>query len=168
MKYLLLPIKSIYMCDILNRQKTYEIRRKIPKCDLPIIVLLYCSNSGQPLIKCDLSDNFSIYHLTHMFAKDTKSLNGKIVGQFTLNNIIRFDTDNSNDIYSVVQICKAACLDLVEMVNYQIGLPYLYALQIDDLEIFDKPKSLSDFIDSNGNAVIKAPQHFMYVFDKTV
>ena len=43
MKSILISIKPKWVAKILNGEKTIEIRKTMPKCDLPIDVYIYCT-----------------------------------------------------------------------------------------------------------------------------
>ena len=43
MKAIMISIKPKYVAQILNGDKTIEIRKTMPKCDFPITVYLYCT-----------------------------------------------------------------------------------------------------------------------------
>lgn len=153
MKSILISIKPKYVADILNCRKTIEIRKTMPKCDLPIDVYIYCTKDkkyGYCWNGCD-------------------DICGKVVAKFTLNKVIKFDLieeqkykGNSNDdilkynkcIRKQNEIAKKSCLTICDLIYYcdtkalgtnqkeMIG----YAWHISNLVIFDKPKELSEFI----------------------
>lgn len=126
MKSILISIKPEWVAKILNREKIVEIRKTIPKCDLPINVYIYCTK-GKPRI-VDLRDDA-------FYLGCSPRLNGKVVAKFTLNKIS--DSDKTN-------CCVGSCLTYDEIMRYTKGKKF-YAWHIDNLEIFDKPKELSEF-----------------------
>ena len=104
MKKILLSIKPEHVVDILNRKKTIEIRKYIPKCELPIEVLIYCCKPKRfwhvgcmgffnddlwyhPVKKtyiCD--DSCELMCLPEGYTyTENNFLNGKVVAKFTLN-----------------------------------------------------------------------------------
>lgn len=172
MKSILISIKPKWVAKILNGEKTIEIRKSMPKCDLPIDVYIYCSKD-----KSVLRGVSAYAHLPHprmdgkptiRFNKDFPVLNGKVVAKFTLNKVeeIRFDDK---------EVQRKACLTEDELFDYLfVNEPYHedmkkgYAWHIDDLVIFDEPKELSEFIQSKRKnyeepAVQKAPKSWCYV-----
>ena len=169
MKAVLISIKPRYVKDILKGIKTLEIRKSIPKCDLPIDVYIYCTkNQGKKnylsIVKTDLSNG----------DKYEWKLNGKVVAKFTLKKV--------EDFYNLDNIGLAmACLSKEEINTYLKG-KIGYAWHIADLEIFNKPKELSEFfkptcngcpfentqtchndIDGKLCRITKAPQSWCYV-----
>ena len=144
MKAIMISIKPKYVADILNGKKTIEIRKTIPQeyldyCidsdkKVPIEVYIYCTKE-KPFIT-------GIYNHEHKIVygdieNKKRNVNGKVVAKFTLNNV--------EDFYNLDNISLAmACLTKEELNNYLKG-KIGYAWHIDNLEIFDKPKELSEF-----------------------
>ena len=104
MKSILIVIKPEQVVKILMGEKTAEILKTMPKCDLPIDVYIYCTKIGVSVEK-DCGLGFP------------EPINGKVLAKFTLKRI--------DDISRKVM--------------------RLYAWNISDLQIFDKPKELSEF-----------------------
>lgn len=119
-KSIIISIQPQWVEKILNGKKTIEIRKSIPKCDLPIDVYIYCTKSDINLYKvirevymyfdmgvAEPFEDFKYYKLDdYDYSNKGKArfniddgfydelyckLNGKIVAKFTLNNIERFD-----------------------------------------------------------------------------
>ena len=148
MKVILISIKPKWVAKILNGKKTIEIRKTMPRCDLPIDVYIYCCKSKK-----------KDYHLIEVIDTDTHKegyeydyyigskgyldwcLDGKVVAKFTLKHI-----DNlSNHFTTPYLYTKETCLTWEEILNYRNnGL--CYAWHISNLEIFDKPKEISEFM----------------------
>ena len=166
MKAILISIKPKWVAKILNGEKTIEIRKTMPKCDLPINVYIYCTKEDS---LCRLKDYPKDRYVCEQEFKcnDFPKLDsgydgkGKIVAKFTLNEItMPFLKD----------ITKTSCLTVEELRNYLKGKP-CYAWHIDNLVIFDKPKELSEFkqewYDCGNNfhskPLTKAPQSYMFV-----
>ena len=125
MKAILISIKPKYVADILNHKKTIEIRKTMPKCDLPIDVYIYCCKPRKYEIGCHI--NF-------------KRVEGTVVAKFTLNKVEEISKYQSiNPLYTI-----PACLTAKEWCDY-LGEKYGYAWHISNLEIFNKPKELSEF-----------------------
>ena len=135
MKAIMISIKPQWVEKILNGEKTIEIRKTKPKCELPCKVYIYCTKCKK-LYKC--VSNF-----------DEDLLNGKVVAEFTLNKIDTLERDlndwlpkNRYDISN--ELLKDINLNQEQLWNYGQGKT-LYAWHIDDLKIYDKPKELSEF-----------------------
>lgn len=121
-RYLLLPIKPEHLVNILNGKKTIEIRKYMPKCDLPIEVLCYCTKPKRfwhvgcmgfyndelwyhpvkNIYICDDSCELMCLPEGYTYTKDN-FLKGKIVAKFTLSNISSYEVDmtcyEQNSIY---------------------------------------------------------------------
>lgn len=168
MKKILISIKPEWVKKILNGEKTIEVRRTAPKCELPCEVYIYCTK-GKPSISPFL---FYENNLPPHIVGD--EINGKVVAKFTLNKVeaiccegLENGCGGHNYFYSLEDgedIRKKACLDEFDLRNYlgtkldgdEVG----YAWHIDDLVIFDKPRKLGEF-DKQGsylNPSIKCPK----------
>lgn len=190
-KAILLSIKPKYVAKILNGEKTIEIRKTIPKCDLPIDVYIYCTkdlkNGKEALTWLNEKALKQVKNITY----NGKELLGKVVAKFTLRNIEEikpFDEYNSpfGLAYKLTEekiiTCQKAQLTYDEYNRYlkdKTG----YAYHIEDLVIFDRPKELWEFNSFNGivpcnkchfqgvsncecnhcNSLYKAPQNYCYV-----
>lgn len=148
MKSILLSVRPEWVAKILNGKKTLEIRKTAPKCDLPIEVYIYCTKTIKPL---------SDYGWGEFTFDDLPKL-GKVVAKFTLKKIERiYIRDSDKGIFdepdyeietnglSPQELCKGSCLTQEEIYDYMVNGSG-YAWHISDLQIFDEPKELSDFM----------------------
>ena len=69
--------------------------------------------------------------------KTRRAVNGKVFAKFMLNNIEEIKPMTS---------LNGSCISYVELRKYLGDTLRGYAWHIDDLEIFDEPKELSDFL----------------------
>ena len=85
---ILMSIRPEWLVKILNGEKTIDIRKTMPKCELPIDVYLYCTK-GKPLVDDYYPDLniYKAYFLGDYGYTKTPVLNGKVVATFTLNKI---------------------------------------------------------------------------------
>ena len=153
MKAILISIQPKYVKKILNMEKTLEIRRTMPKCDLPIDVYIYCTkNQGKKnyisIVKIDLSNG----------DKYEWKLNGKVVAKFRLNDIknifaihMPFNYFYKATDLTLQQLTDKSCLTQIELDEY-LRRKKGYAWIIDDLEILDLPLTIS-----------KPPQSWCYI-----
>lgn len=171
-KSIIISIKPKWVKKILNGKKTIEIRKSIPKCDLPIDVYIYCTK-GKPYLYESffedwwwndgvlepLADRYGVrlsdFKLPEKFHDSeskgwNKLLNGFIVAKFTLNkvdkvlnNLFTFIIEGKETGYTN-SIAKRSCLDFNDMHKYLYDKDG-YAWHIDKLQIFSKPMDLSDF-----------------------
>ena len=154
MKAILLSIKPKWVAKILNGEKTIEVRKTMPKCDLPIDVYIYCTKGK------------GIKNFVSMYKRDLSTdeivggcyINGKVIAKFTLNKVEEigcyskgcYPYPYSTDILLPDELEEKSCLTNKELENYlgtkdcsvgSVG----YAWHISNLVIFDKPKELSEF-----------------------
>lgn len=156
MKAIMISIKPQWIEKILNGEKTIEIRKTKPSCELPCKVYIYCTktknNVGKKVVPPD--------YLTepHYFTKKYicganygECINGKVVAEFTLNKVDEFHIPyTAKYLYDALNsknenILQQSCLDIEEMLEYLKNKYYGYAWHIDNLKIYDKPKELSEF-----------------------
>lgn len=160
MKNILISIKPEWVEKILNGEKTIEIRKTMPKCELPCKVYIYETKGKGKFVNC---------------GKKRENIGGKVVAEFTLKYIIRFDIAGLEWWNMKEPILESACLTKKQLEDY-IGNKIGYAWRIKDLKIYDKPKKLDTFIIGKvaldcgyGNYNIynkvleKAPQSWCYV-----
>lgn len=166
MKAILISVQPEYVYKILNKEKILEIRKSIPKCELPCKVYIYCTkdnsykllqdNETGQYFKGITSGNDTIHPSNTEYGMNCEyeiqcctRLNGKVVAEFTLNRVEEFSVGSlrSDDIE------KLACLSYKQMIDYFYKPEELdgrhskqgYAWHIDNLIIYDTPKELSDF-----------------------
>lgn len=145
-KAILISIRPEWVEKILNGEKTIEIRKSMPKCELPIDVYIYCSNPNK-------------YRLWRSSYRNV--LNGKVVAKFTLNKVEKFKVEhlpllqemgyiNPYTLISFTGNLKTmyleqnSCLLLEDVYKYAQN-ENVFAWHIENLQIFDKPMELSEF-----------------------
>lgn len=143
-KAILMAVQPQHLEKILNGEKTIEIRKTIPKCDFPIDVYLYCCKSNVPYPILPKDKKWGEGYLA----------NNKVVAKFTLNKWNYGGTSQNQKIYNLApeyipieELLTKSCLTKDEMATYEytnhkVGV---FAWNIDNLQIFDKPMELSDF-----------------------
>lgn len=164
MKSILISIKPEWVAKILNGEKTIEIRKTAPKCELPIDVYIYCTHGYKlnDLRKENIGIEFGISKSksNNVIWLIPPIINGKVVAKFTLREVeeIKFHILTKTNTYGIQrteatftaktlsyrELTKLSCLAgdyLMEYLNDTDG----YAWHISDLQIFDKPRELSDF-----------------------
>lgn len=165
MKAILISIKPEWIEKIFNSEKTIEIRKTKPNCELPIKVYIYCTKPKRWFI----DSPFTIFSYEELWIQDNKiyngkedslwnpkfnhyyHLNGRVVAEFTLNEIeviksIREKRNGSSYQYHELndRILKQSCLSEEQILDYTNGND-LYGWHIDNLKVYDKPKELSEF-----------------------
>ncbi|NLE05724.1 MAG: hypothetical protein GX638_13125 [Crenarchaeota archaeon] len=147
-KKILISIKPQWVEKILNGEKTVEIRKTMPKCELPVKVYIYCTKAikFKDVYLHELKKVNGKYELG---LHGNNIINGKVVGEFTLNKVeMLYGAD--------AEIEKQTCLTMGELYKYAKG-KNLYSWHIEDLIIYDTPKELSEF------GLTKAPQSYQYI-----
>lgn len=170
MKEILISIKPQWVAKILNGEKTLEIRKTKPKCELPVKVYIYCTKAIE-------FKGINLYELKKVNDKyelglhGDNTINGKVVAEFTLNKVEEHkfnyifenpETSEEELTYNfTTQEMKNAGFDLGweldEFLYYYGKEKTLYAWHIEDLVIYDTPKELSEF------GPTRAPQSWQYV-----
>lgn len=172
-KAILISIKPEWVEKILNGKKTIEIRRTMPKCDLPIDVYIYCTkpnrfpntSNGNKTQILTLDESTNKYRLWR--SSYGTVLNGKVVAKFTLNKVSdvlkNYKRKSNGKTYvdyisncGEINWCQKACFSPLELENY-LSLKNGYAWHIDNLQIFDNPMELSEFYRNN----------WLYIFEST-
>lgn len=147
MKAILLSVQPQWVEKILNREKTIEIRKTKPNIELPCKVYIYCSYSKRPMNLCCYSLNSGNYKLMNKeeYDKDFAfSVNGRVVAEFTLKNIVNFDIESLVFMGKEKELMQKACLGGLSLRKY-LGNKIGYSWGIEDLKIYDNPKELSEF-----------------------
>lgn len=150
MKAILISIKPKWVAKILNGEKTIEIRKTMPKCDLPIDVYIYCTKEKEKCCFVDYRPCGNSGYLTTKLDCMGEELNGKVVAKFTLNRVDEHHVLPNERIlpfnWNVEQKLEQLCLTKEEVMAYGKGQDYqAFLWHIFNLEIFNKPKELSEF-----------------------
>jgi len=165
MKSVLISIRPEWIVKILNGEKTIELRKSYPKCELPCKVYIYCTKGKSLYKSIECNEYFEYYSFEHWSETDT-IVNGKVFAEFILNKVTKheknyidvednlcynflgedvkkagFTFDDKNAVASINALCE---FDLF-VESYGQGKP-LYAWHIEDLKIYEKPKELCDFL----------------------
>lgn len=167
MKAILISVRPEWVEKILNGEKTIEIRKTMPKCELPIKCYIYCTKPRRWFI----DSPFTMFSYEELWIQDGKiyngkddslwkpdfnhyyRLNGKVVGEFTLNKVRDYVIrKQDNKFYwgfeskeDIMNLLNKSCLNGDQIFNYIGDSNHCYAWHIDDLKIYDKPKELSEF-----------------------
>lgn len=173
MKAILMSIKPRFVADILNRNKTIEVRKRFPK-DYRGWVYIYCTKEKPYLYKDYDSETTGdkVFTSTEKpLPNEEQYLGGKVVARFYCDNVekqymfgkVVVDTQKTQD------FLKKCCLTVEELNKYLgVKTKFMYAIYISQLEIFDEPKELNQFIQSKRKSweepnVKRPPQSWCYV-----
>ena len=155
MRNVLIAIRPQNCKQIIDLDKTIEVRKSKPKIDTPFKCFIYCTKEKQQYLQS--RDNMFFYlenkdfiggHGAGLYTR----LNGKVIGEFVCDCIDEIDVVD-NEIMTYVQvnnkpdmcITHETCLDvdkLQKYLNNKIG----YGWHISDLVVYGKPKELSEFL----------------------
>ena len=169
-KAVLISINPKWVKEILNGKKTLEVRKTIPKLDIPFKCYIYCTKSKPEIapfnidnkwIVEEFSDETTFANGCTMNMRDT--LNGKVVAEFICDYEWNIDMEmimnpEVNTPKEVESLTTLTDMTIEELNNY-LGKKVGYAWNIRDLQIYDNPKELSEF------GIKKAPQSWCYVED---
>lgn len=195
MKSILISIKPKWCAKIMNGDKTIEVRKKFPK-DYVGWVYLYCSKkdgfTGKIRDGVDCYDgelykyNFDKGHKVKekkglFYDGETliNSINGKVVARFwcdKVEEILNYGLARRSEIM-MEDLLKKSCLTMRQLNKYAPHKEYkdddyIYAIHISKLEIFNKPKELSEFWNCgkqvrkgvfNYSIIHKAPINYCYI-----
>ena len=177
MKSIMISIKPLYVEKILNGEKTIEIRKTMPKCELPCKVYIYCtkpkkwwafSNWGATSdeLVWKIKDKVKMCNGLEVWDDDCEKLNSKVIADFILNKVDTLERDlndwlpkNRYDISN--ELLKNINLNQEQLWNYGQGKT-LYAWYIDDLKVYDKPKLLQVFFRPCGDCDKKDTDRCIY------
>ena len=154
---ILISIKPKYVADILNGKKTIEIRKTMPKCELPVTVYIYCTKQQDIVRIVKIPRDHYVCERAFDVHKDFLNMHsgwsakGKVVAKFTLNKIdsyvnglnweyLQKGAGSYDDFESIL---KPSCLTEDDLWNYVDDLSF-FAWHIENLQIFDKPMELTD------------------------
>ena len=184
-KVILMSIHSNPLINILNEDKLREIRKKFPK-DYRGWIYLYCCKGGAPVF---IPWEFEVEKQedgTYKALTDFEKGNGKVVARFWCDGVdeyihgINCDRLEKSDYEDFVKdnVCELSCLSEDELHAYASDLAFS-SIHITRLEVFDKPKPLSDFrkvgyemfqyqtmrtSEADKWRLTRAPQSWQYVF----
>lgn len=157
-KAILISINPKWVKKILNGEKTIEIRKIMPKCDLPIDVYIYCTKQDSLMKLSNFRKDKYIcgkeYDITDfVWLNSDYEGKGKVVAKFTLNKVEEIEYVSSMACFDLYygkkgmkeeKILSKSCLSFDELYDY-LRHKNGYAWHIDNLVIFDKPKELGEF-----------------------
>lgn len=186
---MLMAIRPEWLVKILNGEKTIEVRKLFPK-DYVGWVYLYCSKGIKKnyhvIEVIDTDTGWRGYEYDYYLSSDSSYLDdcleGKVVARFwcdkveeiVCHNMFNAPTYNTELLFER-QLCIKSCLGVYDLFDY-LGNKNGYAIHISKLEIFDRPKELSEFYNYDreyydSKSVIrlvkkyltKAPQNYCYI-----
>ena len=157
MNEIMLSIRPKWCELIASGQKTIEVRKTKPKCNVPFKVYIYCTEDFRTSTK-DRNHKFWIGEPINGVSDGRYLGNGKVIGEFVCDRVVDVDCDSVApfDKDSGSYIDKQICIDREQFLEYT-RFRCCFGWHISDLIIYDKPKDLSDF------GMKRPPQSFCYV-----
>lgn len=180
MKSVLISIRPKWCGLIASGKKTIEVRKTMPKLPPPFKCYIYCTQDKRLSFWRSKTYAYADDRSHNMF--DIRG-NGKVIGEFVCDNIDTYDDDT---IFSFRYEDYArwndfdlnrACIHPEDFQNYADG-KWLYGWHISDLEIYDNPRELSEFVNGSSrlefsktkdgfplkySGIQKPPQSWCYV-----
>ena len=171
MKSVLISIQPKWVEKIASGEKTIEVRKTEPKCEVPFKAYIYETKGATEMPWIDEDGHF-IY-----------KGRGQVIGEFVCDKVFllhpyTYDGGNADrERRKLIQtfegsskeneILAETCLTQDEMFDYIGAGNYGYGWHISDLKIYDKPKELSEFFTPMGKRpsymVERPPQSWQYV-----
>ena len=174
-KAVMISIRPKWCAKIIIGRKTMELRKSVPKLEVPFKCYIYCT-SGHPYISVKGGNLDRDTVRTNTVGR----CNGKVIGEFVCDYIL--------------QRCEMANADIAEQQSCvrrediyfkysEEGKHYIYGWHISDLKIYDAPKDLGEFkglckvdadccacpyynytkMDCDGRKIKRPPQSWCYV-----
>ena len=152
MKAVLMSVKPNWCVPIASGEKTVEVRKTVPKLDLPFKCYIYCTSSN--VHECLMLNEVGVKLI---YATNYKTAipfgghigNGKVIGEFICDNISFTDIVNGNEevgwYVNNMYAMKGSCLDEYDILNYCPKEATIYGWHISKLLIYKEPKELSSF-----------------------
>lgn len=133
MKAVLISIRPQWCELIASGKKTVEVRKTRPNLQTPFKCYIYCTKGH---FHKEYSDTAKAWKENAL---------GKVIGEFTCSSVECFTTDYRRNEEQTARISRLSCVDMVSLMEYEANSPCLYGWHISDLQIYEKPKPLSEF-----------------------
>jgi len=163
MKTIMISIRPKWVAKILNGEKTIEIRKKFPKDYVGWVYIYNTKTTKDGVLKLAYIGNKLEFVLSY---DKTSKYQGKVVARFWCDKVEEIKPSNLDN------FVKDSCLTTQELENYLwSNICCGYAIHITKLEIFNKPREISEFekeIGRDENVITYgrltcAPQSWCYV-----
>ena len=185
MKSILLSIRPQWVAKILNEEKTIEVRKRFPK-NYVGWVYIYCTKDKKNYLYWDwydppfVEEEWFVSNIPNIWDDDRKNINGpfngKVIARFwcdkveEIDLVDRWDWEYETETKREDDLLNYSCLTREELDNYlkeKLG----YAIHFNELEIFDRPKYLTEYYKSYVETekgiyyqvLTKAPQNYCYI-----
>ncbi|KAF5053589.1 hypothetical protein DSECCO2_396910 [anaerobic digester metagenome] len=160
MKSVMLSIRPQWCELIASGKKTIEVRKSHPKLETPFKCYIYCTIGGDALCpphvnspKWDIhrrgngTPNGRKMTASERDKSDYHFTNGKVIGEFVCDSVMNFFGDSR--FWLDEKAVEQTCLTGNQIREYANGKD-AYGWHISALQIYDKPKELSEFFRATG------------------
>lgn len=129
MTELMISIQPKWVEKIVSGEKTVEVRKTRPNCEVPFKCYIYCT---QGKLK-DLGVIGNKIYQKRM----------KVIGEFLCDKIVKFPHDLYDPAFS--ETADLSCVGIDGLSEYLGHKDYGYGWHITDLVVYDEPRELSEF-----------------------
>ena len=156
MKAVMLSVRPQWCELICNGKKTIEVRKTRPKLGTPFKCYIYCTVGGDALCPPHMNcSKWDIHRQNNGAAKgrkmttaergksDYRFANGKVIGEFVCDGITNLFADSR--FWLDEKAVEQSCLTGNQIREYANGKESIYGWHISGLQIYDKPRELSEF-----------------------
>lgn len=162
MKAILASITPKYCEKILKGEKSLEMRKNFPHCQLPCKVYIYCTKGKQgDLIiarsneMADLFGYDAIVSVNRGFRKEEDILlNQKVVAEFVCEGYTEYSYESffAENERRNSEVFQRSCVPRLELMTYAQGKT-VYGWNISNLKTYRQPKDLAEFEKYSDDAI---------------
>ena len=128
MREVLISIQPKWCKLICSGEKTAEVRKNRPNCELPFKCYIYCTKGKPTFSQSAFCDAVS---------------NRKVIGEFVGDKIVEVQHDPYDPAFS--ETADLSCVGIDGLSEYLGHKDYGYGWHITDLVVYDEPRELSEF-----------------------
>ena len=159
MNAVMLSIRPEWCEKIARGEKTVEVRKSKPKLETPFKCYIYCTKDPKEYLYWSPRGFYCNNH------RSSEAFNGKAIGEFVCDAMIVDRTFGHDRL-----LYTAACMEAADIAAYCVNSK-MYGWHISELNLYDKPKELSEFLVEDNRtsdypqlvAMKRAPQSWCYV-----
>jgi predicted transcriptional regulator len=140
MREVLISIQPKWVEKICRKEKTVEVRKARPKCEVPFKCYIYETQGRTETPWVDEEGH-------HIFKG-----RGQVVAEFVCDKVVKFPHDPYDPAFS--ETADLSCVGIDGLSEYLGHKDYGYGWHITDLVVYDKPRELSEFETCNCSYVM--------------
>ena len=129
MREVLISIQPKWVEKICRKEKTVEVRKTRPNCEVPFKCYIYCTQGKF----ADLG----------IIGNEIYQKRMKVIGEFLCDKIVKFPHDPYDPAFS--ETADLSCVGIDGLSGYLGHKDYGYGWHITDLVVYDEPRELRDF-----------------------